>query len=315
LGQFTPPSYNFFLTPQENSNSLPDSIAKKGNNTLTLEAADLTSDEECIRLWDKGIGYYDVEKYRQAYDTLRTYVESCYNTTSHFFVGVFSDIGAAAQYMDPAQFDPGNMVDAREWFKKVLYYREDTSYYCADVSAMMLTTTYWEGRGHDYNASLAVIKYILDSNRCPGFFTDVNWKKAREAQYKQWRDTVKDSLLTPLDTTLPSLEEIGMDILRGKPARVLPGTSFAENRLASIAASPNPFKEEVVLKVELNASTLVRLDVYDELGRLMYGEGQGYKLKGEHRYTLDGKAWSGGVYYARISASNGEVLTVKLIKE
>jgi len=278
------------------------------------QANPTASEEECYRLYNKGRGAYEVEKYRQAYDTLRAYVEQCYNTTGHFYLGVFSDIGAAAQMMSPALFHPDNMVAAREWFKKVLYYRPDTNYYCADVSAMMLTTTYWEGRGHDYNASLAVIKYLFDSNKCTSFF-DVDWKKAREAQYKIWRDTVKDSLLTPLDTTLPTLEEIGMEILRGKPASVSTEISPAAKRLASITASPNPFKVEIALKVELNASTMLRLDIYDQLGSLMYGEGQGYKLKGEHLFAIDGRVWSKGVYYARISASNGEVLTVKLIKE
>ena len=254
-----------------------------------------SSEEECFRLRDKGRGYYELEKYRQAYDSSKAYVESCHETKGVFFNDIFTTIGASAQQMNPAPFNPDNLVACREWLKKVLYYRSDTNYYCSDVSAIIsFTFSYLEGRGFDINAGLAVLKYIEDNNRCPGFFTDADemWRTGREARYKMWKDTVIDSLATPLDTTLPSLEDIGMDILRGKPASVLHETDVILKRLVSVKASPNPFVNDVALKIDLAASAMLRVDIYDQLGHTMYGEGQGYKPVGEHQIIIGTAAWS-----------------------
>jgi photosystem II stability/assembly factor-like uncharacterized protein len=78
---------------------------------------------------------------------------------------------------------------------------------------------------------------------------------------------------------------------------------------------PNPFAEVLGLRYRLDKSAMVRIDIYDLLGRSVYSEGQGYKEEGENSLSLQTKDWASGAYYIRLSTPSGEVRTVKVIKE
>ena len=118
-----------------------------------------------------------------------------------------------------------------------------------------------------------------------------------------------------VDTTIPTLEQLGLGFLLTHNA-VSPSTALPTIYLASFTSSPNPFKAEITLSFELNRMAYVTVEVFDPLGRKVWGDDHGYSLdKGIHTVHLDGAKLSSGSYYARISTGFGEVKTVKIIKE
>ena len=180
-----------------------------------------------------------------------------------------------------------------------------------------METFFWfnDERGTDYNGSNTVVKYLIENNRCPHAqeWLINGYEANRKEQIKHYRDTVQDSIETPIDTTLPSLEDLDLGILRGPTGSV--ATTSGEPHLGDLIATRNPFTDILELKYRLDRSAMVRIDVYDLLGRAVYSEGQGYKAEGEHVLSLQSKSWSSGSYYVRLSSPSGEVKTVKVVKE
>ncbi len=82
-----------------------------------------------------------------------------------------------------------------------------------------------------------------------------------------------------------------------------------------MTVNPNPFTNEISLKVNLDAEALLRVDVYDVLGNSIYGKGHRLERSGEHHVMLGASNWPSGTYYVRVSAPWGEVQTLKLMKE
>ena len=86
--------------------------------------------------------------------------------------------------------------------------------------------------------------------------------------------------------------------------------------LASFTSSPNPFIKSTTLEFTLNRMAYITLAIYDELGRLVWGDGRGSSLEaGTHDIQIDGSSLPGGTLYARITTGFGEVKTVKLVHE
>ena len=86
--------------------------------------------------------------------------------------------------------------------------------------------------------------------------------------------------------------------------------------LASFTSSPNPFVKATTLEFTLNRMTYITVSVYDELGRLVWGDGRGSSLEaGTHDIQIDGSKLPSGTLYARIATGFGEVKTVKLVHE
>ncbi len=282
--------------------------------SIESDSADSIS-QYCGYLADRGRRNKVSEWWDRANDTLRLYIEKCANEPNAWTkLGDISNIIHSNLNLHPQQ----KWVELREWFKKVLYYNtEDSFYFCADIEAILSTFYYFEGRGHDALGASAVAKYIKESGRCSSWDfvkdSDTAYTLAVFDAITAWRDTVTDSLATPLDTTLPSLEELDLTILRGPQSSVTPATH--EPRLGELIATRNPFADVLELKYRLAKSGMVRIDVFDLLGRSVYSEGQGYKQDGEHTLSLQSKSWSSGSYYVRLSTPSGEVKTVKVVKE
>lgn len=277
----------------------------------------LVEDVDCYRLRSKAKGLLDAFKNRQAYDTARYLLENCYSNLE--YVTSFLTATSAAQGLSQEDTAEEKIIfaDYRQWLVDVIHLNPDSMWYCSDVSQIFSTFNYYpNGRGKDYNGAISLLKYLIDSSGCGGdSIYWVRWQSIREDQMAIWRDTVQDSINSLLDTSLVSLEELGLSGIRGQQNSVSPVSVTAVSRLASVTAERNPFTDDVVLKVELTNPTLLRLDVFDELGRSVYGDGLGYKPQGEYRFTMPGGSWASGAYYARISTSGGEVQTVKLIKQ
>ena len=118
------------------------------------------------------------------------------------------------------------------------------------------------------------------------------------------------------DTTVPSLDSIGLGFLLGHSAVAPTPTVPAGMFVTSLTSTPNPFTAETTLDFTLNGMTYVTVGVYDELGRWVWGDSHGYSLEaGKHTVHIDGKDLPHGALYARISTGFGEVKTVKVIHE
>jgi len=287
-----------------------ESIKGKGVQPLSVELIDT---QLCNRLFDHGERLSEGMEYGQSYDTLRLYIENC--AMQYDSYGEFVTLDADLDFMDTSL---QRWVDGREWFKKVLYYNPDTNYYCADVDDILHTFSYFEGRGQDNLGYLAVIKYLHDSHKCLAYNEiggyDTTYVHTMNQVISTWRDSVKDSLKTPLDTTLPSIDQLGLGILRGQNA-VVSASGANGFIIGDLSLFENPFRNEAILRYHLNQDAMVHVDIFDALGRRMAGEGEGYKHEGDYQISFDARTWSSGTYYIRVSTMSGEVQTLKAIKE
>jgi hypothetical protein len=282
---------------------------EKGNQKVQSALEDTAS--ECTRLLNNGSGLKANGDYKAENDTLRLYIEHCAQQRGSFHT--FSDIDGAVQFMSD---DNNRWLDYRTWLKKVLYLSLDSFYYCADVNSILHTFSYLRpGQGVDWNGSIAVVDYLLQNNRCPdskAFLLKIR-KGTRDDQVQIWRDSVKDSTKTPLDTSSVTLESLNLQILRGKQFAVAPTpVGHTGNAIVSFIATKNPFSDATVLRYEIADGAALRLEIYDELSREVYSEGEGMQESGGHEIQLEGNRFSSSTYYARLSTLSGEVRTIIL---
>ena len=237
------------------------------------------------------------EVYVEQYDTLRHYIESCAKNDDSYEAFPSLD-GAVQNYSDDAtRYDR-----YRDWLISVLYLNTtQLFYFCAcmqSIAGTYVASVYH----HVNNASLAVINYLRSIPACdqPGL----------EKEYKNSVDYLKGK---GLDTTLPPLDSIGLGFLlkSGVPSTLTP---LPSQYLTSFTSSPNPFRKELALEFTLNRMAYVQVAVYDDLGRLVWGDGRGSSLEaGTHDIHIDASSFPSGTLYARISTGFGVVKTVKLI--
>jgi endo-1,4-beta-xylanase len=86
---------------------------------------------------------------------------------------------------------------------------------------------------------------------------------------------------------------------------------MATTASSDLAAYPNPAQEQVTFSLTLAAPALVRLVVYDVLGREVALLADGEKQAGHHETTLDGSTLPAGTYVVRLEAG-GTVETRRL---
>ena len=199
--------------------------------------------------------------------------------------------------------------------ESVLYLNTlDSNWYCADADAISNTFKYQAHIVYDWNGELAVLKYLMESGKCPDWVNQ--WKAAyesgRHGQHQIWRDTVTvDTTLYPLDTTLPSLKSLGLEILLGPQETAK--RADAGFTIRGLHTTQNPFSHQTEIAFELGDRELMQLKVYDVLGRVVYDNGIGTVFEpGERSFVLNGSTWPAGTYYARLSSRHGILQTVKL---
>jgi hypothetical protein len=251
-------------------------------------------------------------RYAEALDTLRRYIEICAKTPSSYYG--FGMLDASIQHVSQ---DPMRFWAHREWLKSVLYLNTtDTLYYCYDVMSIMRTTQWWDNaNGKHSAAALAIAKYLIENDRCPLFTATFNKLYGEEKQlwYQRWRDTVDSG--TPdseWDTTLPTLEELDLGLLRGQ-SKVEYSAEESPITLLNVTATLNPFTNKTIVRFELDGTALIRFSLSDAAGRVVYDNGIGNLLGlGVHEIVLDGSTLPTGMLYARVATSRGEVKTIKL---
>lgn len=293
------------------SQSPPSSATTKGpKGSEPQTSTQDTTPAACDRMYLEVGSLSQGGRWQDAYDTAKTVVEQCHGIMKTH--GMFSYLTGSNSMRNN---DPNRYPEHLQWLKKVLYYDPDSVYYCADVYGMVGALQYFDSlRGNYYEGKLSIVLFMRDSAHCGHRYKllDTTAKTLMAALYEKWRDTVTDSTATPFNPHIPSLEELDLTILRGPQHGSAP---MQDPRIGSIAAYPNPVANEVTLSYTLAKSALVRIDVFDPLGRSVYASGEGFKQQGNHSLTLSAGDWTAGAYYIRLSTPSGEVRTVKVIKE
>jgi hypothetical protein len=246
--------------------------------------------------------------FQMQFDTLKHYVESCTTSMSHFAFTCMDGDVQQTNTKDLYRFER-----YRNWLLSVVYLNTtDPYYFCACVESIAHSFID-SGKYYNANPILAVLRFEVTDSLCNTNSLIKEMKRDSGIRHARWLmgDTTK-----PEDTTLPSLEQLGLGALLNHQAVAPSNGQLPSQYLASFTSSPNPFVNETTLQFTLNRMTYTTVAVYDELGRLVWGDDGGASLEaGEHTIHLDGKNLPSGTLYARISTGFGEVKTVKLVHE
>ncbi len=243
----------------------------------------------------------DQAAYKLRYDTLRLYIEHCAVSDSTSW-RAFQTITAAVQYMstDSTRFD-----QYRAWLISVIYLNKiQPQYFCACLGSIERTFQYGKYKG---TGTFAVEKYVRYNHpECWGGSDDKHYQSDSISLVRAGYDLEH----------LPSLDSLGLGFLVDHNSTGPSPILLPSQYLASFTSNPNPFKNETTLDFTLNRMAYIQVAVYDDLGRLVWGDGKGSSLEaGKHTIQIEGSKLPRGTLYARISTGFGEVKTVKLIHE
>lgn len=252
-------------------------------------------------------------EYKMQYDSLRHYIESCALLDSANSFHAFSKMDADVQEYDLQ--DTTRYDRYRYWLISIIYLNPNPNYFCACL--LSIANAYAEGiYSNIQNTTLAVLKFMIDHKECSGFGIDQQYNQgisSRHATYLSEKEAGDTNAVE--DTVLPTLDSIGLGFLL-QHSGVNPIVPSSQIYLVSLTSSHNPFMKETTLKFTLKQMAYIQLTIYDELGRLVWGDGRGSSLEaGMHSVQVDGTNLPSGTLYARISTGFGEVKTVKLVHE
>ncbi|MEP7235378.1 MAG: hypothetical protein ABI778_08795, partial [Ignavibacteriota bacterium] len=246
-----------------------------------------------------GIRPSNAAEYKMQYDTLHRYIMSCAKNDDSY--RAFNGLDGAVYGYAPD--DTTRYDQYRSWLLSVLYLNTTQPYYfCGCMKS--ISSTYRYGKYYPLGY-LAVLNYLRNDSFC---WSDGNEKAFIEDSTYYARHGYDPS-------HLPSLDSLGLGFLIKSNVKS-PVSHFAQSYLASFTSNRNSFRKETTLDFTLNRMSYVTLAVFDELGRLVWGDGKGSSLEaGTHSIHLDGNSLPSGTLYARISTGFGEVRTVKLAHE
>jgi hypothetical protein len=314
----TPVTSNSTLNTFSNVVCAAESSGDNSNKEISNDQKPMSGSEtkeSCIKILQLAGSLQQGEQFQTEYDTLVYYIENCTGiVSSKQAAAAFGSLSVANQNKSD---DPLRYPEHLKWLKKVLYYDPDTIYWCEDVLNMLNTFQYFSEEHSGFygyiEGGITVSRFLADSAHCSKYHDAVYTmiEGGLQRLYQLWRDTVRDSIATPFNPQFPTLEELDLTILRGPQGSVSPA---AEMRIGMLTASPNPFGENLELRYELIKSAMVRIDVFDILGKTIYESPQGFKEKGEHQLTIPTQ-WTPGTYYIRLSTPSGEIKSAKVIKE
>lgn len=83
----------------------------------------------------------------------------------------------------------------------------------------------------------------------------------------------------------------------------------------NVRIAENPFRDEAVLHIQSESFLSLQLDIHDALGRKRLSKNLEHMDNRRHSYSIKTGGWAAGVYYGRIITSEGQVLTIRLIKQ
>ena len=272
------------------------------------------SGNNCDSLRSKASRYLYLHEYQQANDTIKHFIEVCYNDPNAplQFQNFIASLG-------PLTTDDTSLwLEGRQWLESVLYLNTTTpEYFCKCVEAIAGTynspsdsteSLWWK----EMNRGLAIDQWLVDHTTCdtPGLQNGIYG--ARASQYSDWlNDTT-----VPLDTFEPSMHDLGLDTLLARHFLFGVSEEKTQSIILSATASPNPVNTGTVITFGINQEAYVKINLFDILGQEITSPGyEGLFQPGNHAIPLSLQGLPGGTYYARILTAYGSVATVKLVKE
>jgi len=287
-------------------------LTKKKNNQrpTALDGAD-----SCQILYASADQYRRDQTWQKAFDTAKHYIEKCANYPQSWRAFQITGQGAQGIFVH----DTSIYTRYHAWLESVLYLNKtDPEYWCQCVYAIANsftatsdTTTLQKIEAP--NRLLAVYQWLLQHTDCDTEILRREYQRARDAQYVRWQTT--DTTIA-LDTTLPSMSDLGLDSLLNLHFSGVAHPAIYSGILNSLTISKNPFTSTTTLHFALDKMAYLKAEVYDELGRMIIGDGSGHSFDlGKHQIPFDLKSYASGAYYLRVSMGDGEVRTIKLVKK
>ena len=302
---------------------IPPGVVQAGALAVGTESTLIdTSTSSCTALHSEAYVYQSNRMWQMLYDTAKLYIEHC--ATDLDAPRLFSWMGEAVNGLT------GNRDPLRSeyltWLEHALYF--DTvhiEYFCQCVQAIagelpipVGTDTSPTGWMVLENRQLAVLGWLVVNVNCDSPYVWQTYMKMRNWMLQNWLGYDPSwRLAHPLDTTLPSMADLGLDTLLAKHFKYahVEGKPFP-SIVPEYALSRNPFDGTTALRFTLSEASYERVDVLDVLGREVWSEGDGHLLDpGEHTIPIDMSTAPSGTYYLRITLGTGEVRTIKMVKE
>ena len=288
---------------------LPFTKTKKLTGPKTLS---ILTDTSCQEKYNIGNADVYAGNFFASDSVLMEYIETCYDTSGAYIA--FYDLNGYGYSHNP---NPTSYANFREWLKSVLWLGPMyPGWYCSCADDILESYNGIDA-GDSLNNSLAILRYLDSSGRCN---FDAEDSQILQKRYMNWIDTVNalhhgDTIDFPQDTTLPTIDEIGMGILRSPPAGVQNDTTPSTG-ITNLTASDNPFSKETTISFTMGEYAYISFQVYDVLGRVVQGDYKGsVQGPGEYSFNIDGTNLPTGTYYARITTPTGITRTIKLVKE
>lgn len=278
-------------------------MAKEGQQPQSLLSTD-----SCQLLYNLANSYAINEMPQACYDTARKFIETCPYHPESFRAFQFTDYGVQSSNVT----DTSRFRRYRDWLVSVLFLNTtDQKYFCADMYSIAGTYAYSEAQRLP-NASLSIYRWMDSMKFCPEFHWDELYQNDIEYRYDQWLlgDTTK-----PFDTTLHTLEELGLGFLDTLSADVSSIGQPSERYLGEARLSQNPFTHQTMLHYELLRNGYIALEVFDVLGHSIWQQKGDGLMQGKYAIPIELTDYPSGSYFLRIESGFGEVLTLKLIKE
>jgi len=297
-----------------------DVVCGVGTGYLTKKKNDqkptaLDGADSCQILYASADQYRRDHVWLPAYDTARHYIETCAYYFQSWWAFQITSEGVQGLFVH----DTSIIRRYRDWLESVLYLNTtDPEYFCQCVYAIAGTLNYPSDTtavllNQRTNRGLSVFQWLLLHTDCDTEILRREYQRGRDAQYVHWLET--DTTIA-LDTTLPSMSDLGLDSLLNLHFSGVAHPAIYSGILNSLTISKNPFTSTTTLHFALDKMAYLKAEVYDELGRMIVGDGSGHSFDpGKHQISFDLTGFASGADYLRVSMGDGEVRTIKLVKK
>src|SRR5581483_1867857 len=272
----------------------------------------------CQLSFNWGNAYMQAGKYAQSYDTLALFIQNCSSNQS--VPNAFEDMATDVQNGAIGPF-PDCLVTFRQWLISALAWNpHNPVYFCTDVQTIEGTfgtnDTSWTKTNAVTNMGLAVIRWLIQNPLCASIvgYDSLFYGRGRGSQRETWINS-QDTSKVKLDTTLPSMHDLGLDSVL-KYAAMLGVHDGVTSILSNTSAYPNPTGEGTVISFGTSKEAYVHVELFDALGHTMGRVPFESVIEpGNHEVPISLHDLPNSTYYARIQTTYSEVQTVKLVKE
>lgn len=284
-----------------------DSYAMLDSTQHKLDIPSMASaqfdEQACNLLYFKGRAYRNEDRWQEAYDTLKLFIETCPEN-------IYAPVSFSAMYHSVQNLwndDTTSYERFREWIKSVLYLNTtNPRYFCSAVGAIA-------GTFKTTNQSLAVMKYLIEQKDCDHADLRESYHQGRISQYEWW---LNGDTSIPLDTTLPSLQELGLELLLDRNG-VAPNQTFVANSaVTKLSLHTNPASKSSMLSFNIDQPGKTSIILYDALGKVAQVFDAGTRRNpGIYESYLHLRDLTPGTYYVRVTLDDIHSKTIRLVKQ